>query len=94
MFTIEDHSVIGGLGGAVAELLIESEIRPRIFRRIGLPDRFASVVGDQSFLRDVYGLTLGAFFRPSSRRSSRWRSNGYTMFSRANFTTAMEVAPR
>ncbi|MED5485893.1 MAG: transketolase C-terminal domain-containing protein, partial [Candidatus Thermoplasmatota archaeon] len=36
--TVEDHSVIGGLGGAVAEYLSES--KPTILRRVGVRDRF------------------------------------------------------
>ena len=36
--TVEDHSIIGGLGGAVAEYL--SENRPTILRRVGVRDRF------------------------------------------------------
>ncbi len=51
IFTIEEHSVIGGLGGAVAEVLMEAEVRPRSFRRIGLKDTFSSIVGDQEYLR-------------------------------------------
>ena len=37
--TAEEHSVIGGLGGAVAETLAEE--RPTLMRRIGLRDVFA-----------------------------------------------------
>ena len=36
--TVEDHSVIGGLGGAVAEYL--SENIPTRMRRVGVRDRF------------------------------------------------------
>ena len=36
--TVEDHSVIGGLGGAVAEFL--SETRPTPMKRIGVRDKF------------------------------------------------------
>lgn len=56
LFTIEEHSVIGGLGGAVAELLLESGSRPPLFHRIGLHDSFTSLVGDQEYLRAKYGL--------------------------------------
>ncbi len=57
IFTIEEHSVIGGLGSAVAEGLLESDARPSVFRRIGLPDVFVSLAGDQDYLRGQYGLT-------------------------------------
>jgi transketolase len=56
VFTIEEHSVIGGLGSAVAEALLESDMRPRHFRRIGLDGSFTSIVGDQSYLLEQYGL--------------------------------------
>lgn len=56
IFTIEEHSVIGGLGGAVAEVLMEAKLKPRCFKRIGLKDTFSSIVGDQDYLRSQYGL--------------------------------------
>jgi transketolase len=56
ILTIEEHSVIGGLGGAVAEVLMEADRRPHIFRRIGLDGSFSSLVGDQQYLRAQHGL--------------------------------------
>jgi transketolase len=56
IFTIEEHSITGGLGGAVAEILLEADQRPRVFKRIGLHDMFTSLVGDQDFLRAHYQL--------------------------------------
>ena len=56
VFTIEEHSVIGGLGGAVSELLAEAGLPSVKFKRIGLHDSFSSIVGDQEYLRSVYGL--------------------------------------
>jgi len=54
--TVEEHSVDGGLGGAVAEVLLESGELPRRFRRIGLRHGFSSIVGSQDHLRRAYGL--------------------------------------
>lgn len=54
--TLEEHSIIGGLGGAVAEVLAEADSVAR-FRRFGIPDEWPSVVGDQAFLRDYVGLS-------------------------------------
>jgi transketolase len=54
VFTVEEHSIVGGLGGAVAEVLLEADKRPAVFRRIGLRDSFSSLVGDQDFLRAAY----------------------------------------
>ena len=56
ILTVEEHSVIGGLGGAIAEFCLETGPRPRRFRRLGLRDEFATVVGSQSYLRDRYGM--------------------------------------
>lgn len=51
LFTLEEHSVIGGLGSAVAEVLAESDL-PRIrFRRLGVPETGVSEIGSQSYLR-------------------------------------------
>ena len=57
LVTIEEHSVVGGLGGAVAEVLAEAEIGPVLFRRIGLPDAFCSQAGSQEYLKDKFGLS-------------------------------------
>ena len=56
IFTIEEHSVIGGLGGAVAEVLAESSLPLPKFKRIGIRGGFSSEVGTQSYLRMRYGL--------------------------------------
>lgn len=55
ILTLEQHSVLGGLGGAVAELLAESGVPVR-FRRVGLPSAFAPAVGSQEWLERQHGL--------------------------------------
>jgi transketolase len=54
--TIEEHSILGGLGGSVAEVLCEADIPSLRFRRIGLPSHFTKAVGDQEYLRKQHGL--------------------------------------
>lgn len=54
--TLEEHTMHGGLGGAIAECLLESDIRPLRFLRFGLNECFSSIVGSQEYLRRVYGL--------------------------------------
>lgn len=54
--TIEEHSILGGLGGSVAEVLCEADIPNVRFRRIGLPSHFTKAVGDQDYLRKLHGL--------------------------------------
>ena len=54
--TLEEHSILGGLGGAVAEILCEAGLSGVRFLRIGLPSEFCTTVGDQDYLRRCYGL--------------------------------------
>jgi transketolase len=56
LLTVEEHCVAGGLGSAVAEFCLEQGVRPRTFRRLGLRDEFATVVGSQAYLRRVHGM--------------------------------------
>lgn len=53
--TLEEHSTIGGLGGATAEVLAEMGERSPLLR-LGLPREFTAIVGTQEFLRKSYGL--------------------------------------
>jgi len=57
--SIEDHSIIGGLGSAVAEVLAESGYTGT-FKRIGYPDVFPHGYGTQDEMRARYGLTAEA----------------------------------
>jgi transketolase len=54
VISIEEHTVLGGLGGAVAEVL--SEQRPTRLDRIGLPDGFTESAPNADLL-DLYGLS-------------------------------------
>ena len=54
--TIEENNILGGLGGAVAEVCLESGCSPKFFRRVGLNDTYSSVVGDQNYLRNHYNI--------------------------------------
>jgi transketolase len=57
ILTLEQHSVIGGLGSAVAEVLAEEPGLQVRFKRIGLPSAFAPRVGSQQYLEEQNGLT-------------------------------------
>jgi transketolase len=52
--TIEEHTTVGGLGGAVAECVVKS--RPVRMRMLGLPGVFAPT-GSPAFLFEHFGLT-------------------------------------
>ena len=56
--SVEEHTVIGGLGSAVAEIIAEEGFAPpRRFMRIGLPDVFPDRYGSQASLMARYGIT-------------------------------------
>lgn len=54
VFTVEEHSVIGGLGDAVAAAIAGNGVR--VFRKIGIEDRFGQS-GKPLDLLSEYGLT-------------------------------------
>jgi transketolase len=74
LFTLEEHSIIGGLGGAVAEVVAESDL-PRIpFKRLGMPSIFSPHMGAQAYMLEQHGLndegvarTIEATLRQSRR---------------------------
>lgn len=56
ILTLEEHNITGGLGGAVAETLLDAGVAPKAFRRLGLQDMYSSIVGSQEYLRSRYRL--------------------------------------
>ncbi|WP_372395400.1 transketolase family protein [Azospirillum sp. HJ39] len=54
----ENHTVIGGLGEAVAGTLLRGGVAP-VFRQIGLPDEFLKA-GALPTLHDLYGISTDA----------------------------------
>ncbi len=54
--TLEEHSVIGGLGDSVAEIVAEAGLAKK-FRRLGVLDTFTGVTGSPDFLLDYNGLS-------------------------------------
>lgn len=56
--TIEEHTTIGGLGSAVAEIIAEAGFNPsKRFKRMGIPDVFPDQYGSQASLMARYGIT-------------------------------------
>ena len=53
--TVEEHNISGGFGGAVCEIAAETGSGCRV-HRIGLQDCYTTVVGNQQYLREVYGM--------------------------------------
>lgn len=57
---IEEHTVIGGLAGAIAEACLVAGRAPGKFLRVGLADIYPTIVGDQRYLRKAYELNAAA----------------------------------
>jgi len=54
--TIEEHSLIGGFGSAVAEWLADEDDMPAKLYRVGTPDAFFCEAGEQEYARERLGL--------------------------------------
>ena len=66
--TAEDHTILGGLGGAVAEVLGDELPAPLV--RVGVPDTFAES-GDAEDLLRAYGLTAEAIAQAARKAMAR-----------------------
>ncbi len=55
--TVEEHSLVGGFGSAVAEWAVDAGVLPKKLLRIGTPDAFFKKSGEQEFARESLGLT-------------------------------------
>jgi transketolase len=64
----ENHTLVGGLGEAVASLLLRSGVTP-VFRQIGLPDEFLDA-GALPTLHERYGISTEAM----SKKIKAWQS--------------------
>ncbi len=62
VFTIEEHTEIGGLGSIISEIIAENSSKKKIFKRFGIQDKFPEVVGDQDYLRKLHGLEKQSIF--------------------------------
>jgi transketolase len=69
MVTAEEHSVIGGLGGALAEALCGG--RPVPLERVGVADTFACTAFDPDSLMDAYGLAVEDIVSAAKRALAR-----------------------
>lgn len=56
--TVEEHTIIGGLGSAIAEHLADNDLLGgKRLRRIGIPDVFPDIYGDQNGMMRKYGIS-------------------------------------
>lgn len=54
--TVEEHSIIGGLGDAVGRVLLDNEIFDVKFKKFGVNDVFAPVTGSREYLLKYFHL--------------------------------------
>lgn len=67
--TVEDHNVLGGLGGAVAEVLAGE--RPVPLERVGIEDCFCDPVGPYEEMISHYGLDAAGIVRAAHQALER-----------------------
>lgn len=58
IITLEEHSLIGGLGSAVLEVMARIGSGRCAVRMIGLPDAFCKAIGGQEYLQHINGLSV------------------------------------
>jgi transketolase len=62
LFSVEEHSIYTGLGGAIAEVISEAGIAARL-KRIGLNGAFAEGYGTLAAIRKANGLDADSIYR-------------------------------
>jgi transketolase len=56
ILTVEEHTIWGGLGSAVAEIILEKHQKPIRFKRLGLPGVFPHGYGSYQEMKRINGL--------------------------------------
>ena len=62
IFTVEDHSIIGGLGELVAMHLCQNIEKKILFKSFALPDEYFHEAGSRDYLRNKSGLSESNIF--------------------------------
>lgn len=57
ILTVEEHTILGGLGSAVAEIIAEGSKTPIKFKRLGLNDTFPIGYGSYQEMKELNGLS-------------------------------------
>lgn len=73
LVTVEEHSIIGGFGSAVCEVL-SSHGCGTIVHRIGMEDSYSCIVGTQQYLREAYQMDSKAI----ADRTEAWLKEAHT----------------
>lgn len=54
--TVEEHSVVGGLGSTVSEWLQQHQFCDVSLKKLGIPDMFIHELGSQDYMRNCFGI--------------------------------------
>lgn len=73
LVSAEEHSIVGGLAGAVAEVLAAGYPAP--LERVGIADRFTHTGPSPEALMDAFGLSVESIVAAARRAMSRKRSS-------------------
>lgn len=71
--TVEEHNIIGGLGGAVAEVMAECNGKAKLVR-IGIDDVYCAIVGSQRYLREQFNIDASKIVEQIKVSASTWRT--------------------
>ncbi|MDO8269852.1 MAG: transketolase C-terminal domain-containing protein [Candidatus Levybacteria bacterium] len=58
IYSLEEHFAVGGLGSAVAEAVVTSNVSFKKYHMFAAPDKFSKVIGDQRYMRNDNGLSV------------------------------------
>ena len=68
VITVEEHTIIGGLGSACAEIMVEEGFRERkVFKRIGIEDVFPSGYGKQKDMMERNGISAQKIIKTAEK---------------------------
>lgn len=65
--TIEESSIVGGLGSIISEFLVDNNLQIPM-KRIGSPDKYCYIYGDREWIHSKYGLDVKSL----SKNILRW----------------------
>jgi transketolase len=71
--TIEEGNLAGGMGSAISEVCLDNGFKPIIFKRLGLNDKYSSIVGSQEYLRSVYKINYKEIVSYILKESDKWQ---------------------
>ncbi len=69
IFTVEEHNIVGGFGSAVSEVI--AEIGGARLVRLGINDVYSTEVGNQKYLRNVYGISAAKIAEKVAKSAGR-----------------------